>query len=88
MKWAVMNAQIKRGPIRIRRRKRKTHRLFSSPKIKMINMISSYRNTFDFYKRITKRTEMMFYFDFDHFSSLSIQILSTSFDMKKKNCVI
>lgn len=37
-----------------------------------------------FYKRITKRTEMMVYFDFDYFFSLSIQML-TSFSL---NCVI
>lgn len=35
-------------------------------------------------KRITKRTEMMFYFDFDHFFSLSIQTLSTSFRYTRK----
>lgn len=47
-------------------------------------MISPWKNAFDLLKRITKRTEMMFYFDFDHFFSLSIQTLSTSFRYTRK----
>lgn len=47
-------------------------------------MISPWKNAFDLLKRITKRTEMMFYFDFDHFFSLSIQTLSTSFRYRRK----